>query len=78
LNTEADYDIKCITCADKLSNLRSMIRNYKVKENDIWDNFNRGYHKQKWYYKSLVDSLQELEDISMYEEFKIGVSYLFK
>lgn len=72
-----DLKIKYIACADKLSNIRSMIRDYDKIGDGLWDRFNRGYDKQKWYYKNLVMSLKKLEGLNMYEQFKKAVSYLF-
>jgi len=71
-------DIKYVACADKLSNIRSTIRDYDEVGEELWDIFNRGYEKQKWYYEGLVDSLKELNGVEIYEEFKLAVNYLFK
>lgn len=73
----ADMDVKYIACADKLSNIRSMIRDYKRIGDKLWGRFNRGYEKQKWYYESLIESLDDLTGVEMYEEFKAGVEWLF-
>lgn len=72
-----DLEIKYIACADKLSNIRSMIRDHDRIGDDLWERFNRGYDKQKWYYENLVISLKELEGIKMYKQFKEAVRYLF-
>jgi (p)ppGpp synthase/HD superfamily hydrolase len=74
----APRKIKYISCADKLSNIRSMIREYEEVGADLWDKFTRGYQKQKWYYNSLVESLQELEGEEMYRQLKLAVRHLFK
>jgi len=77
LKDSADIDVKYIACADKLANIRSMIRDYDEIGDELWTIFNRGYEKQRWYYQSLVDSLSELEGVKMYEQFKLAVNYLF-
>lgn len=74
---KAEREIKYISCADKLSNIRSMIRDYDLIGGKLWNRFNRGYEKQKWYYTNLVDSLDDLEGIDMYEQFKAAVDYIF-
>ncbi len=74
---DAPLDIKIISCADKLSNIRSVERNNPKEDDDFWDRFNAGYDDQKWYYKSLVESLSKLEGIAIYEEFKILVDMIF-
>lgn len=40
--------------ADKLSNLRSTANDYEIYGDQLWDRFNRGYDKQKWYYAEWV------------------------
>jgi (p)ppGpp synthase/HD superfamily hydrolase len=77
LKTINDIDIKYIACADKLANIRSMIRDYDEIGDELWSIFNRGYEKQKWYYESLVESLAQLKGAKMYEQFKLAVKYLF-
>ncbi len=75
---EAEKKIKYISCADKLSNIRSMIRDYDKIGDELWSRFNRGYEKQKWYYTNLVDSLIDLKGMEMYEQFRLAVDYLFR
>ncbi len=71
-------EIKMITCADKLSNIRSMINCHKEMGGKLWDNFNAPYERQKWYYNSLVESLKGMESFKMYIQFKEAVNYLFE
>lgn len=73
----APMDVKMIACADKLSNIRSMIKGYEDMGDKLWDRFNAPYEKQKWYYQGLIESLKELEEFKMYRQFKEAVSYLF-
>jgi len=73
----APMKAKILACADKLSNLRSMIKGYKLNGDQHWNNFNAPYREQKWYYENLVESLKDLDGYKMYEEFKEGVVYLF-
>ncbi|MCX7903369.1 MAG: GNAT family N-acetyltransferase [Caloramator sp.] len=74
---EASRDIKMLICADKLSNIRSTYKDYKRLGKKVWEKFNAGYEEQKWYYKSLVDALSELEGLKMYEELKKLVEQIF-
>ncbi len=74
---DAKIEIKMISCADKLSNIRSMGRDNPKRKESFWDRFNAGYEDQKWYYNSLVESLSDLEGTAMYEEFKERVSFVF-
>ena len=67
----APKDVKLIACADKLSNLRSMIRDYKVLKDELWNRFNNTNKIDHLkYYEGLVESLSDLKDNFIYEEFK--------
>ncbi len=73
----ANIRVKLITCADKLSNIRSMIRDYNKDGENLWSKFSAPYQEQRWYYENLVKSLEELDGYKAYEEFKDSVKYLF-
>lgn len=73
----ARKEIQIIACADKLSNVKSMARDYEDIGDEFWGRFNAGYKKQKWYYCNLVDSLKNLEGNEVYDEFKAIVKKLF-
>ncbi|MBF8436088.1 HD domain-containing protein [Halanaerobiaceae bacterium Z-7014] len=78
LKEEADFKVKAIACADKLSNARSMLRDLETEDPEkFWDRFNEVKKEQKWYYESLVESLDELDGMEMYNEFKEVVDRLF-
>lgn len=78
LKEKAPFKIKCIACADKLSNAKSMLRELKTEDQaTFWDKFNAEREKQKWYYESLVESLKDLEGLKMYEELKNTVDQIF-
>jgi len=74
----APLEVKMVSCADKLSNIRSMITGYNEMGDRLWDRFNAPYEKQKWYYQSLIQSLEALDGFKMYKQFKEAVDYLFK
>ena len=70
-------NIKMVACADKLSNMRSIVNDYAVLKEELWTRFKRGYEPQKWYYTNLVQSLADLKDYKMYQEFKQLVTEFF-
>lgn len=74
----ASMEIKMIACADKLSNIRSMIKGYNDMGDKLWDRFNAPYGDQRWYYQSLAESLKDLDGFKMYGQFKEAVGYLFE
>lgn len=53
----ADKRLKMLVMADKVSNLRSMFRDYKRIGNKLWDRFNAPVEKQAWYYSGIQDAL---------------------
>ena len=48
-------EIKLVSCADKLHNITSMIKDYGVLGENLWSRFNEGPCEQEWYYRSLAE-----------------------
>ena len=66
----AGREIKILTLADKLSNIRSTARDYLLEGENIWERFNvKEKDKHAWYYNSMVDLLKELGDYPEYQEY---------
>ena len=61
LKSEISMDVKLITCADKLSNLRSICLDYRELGDALWSRFRRGKEKQRWYYRALGEAMAPLE-----------------
>lgn len=57
----ADDRKKMLVLADKLSNLRSIARDYRQLGDALWLRFNAPKEKQAWYYNGIVDTLAELD-----------------
>ena len=53
----ASRDACLIICADKLHNIRAIRKALEEKGESVWNHFNRGRHKQAWYYHSIVEKL---------------------
>ena len=53
--------VKKLVLADKLSNLRSIHRDYQELGDALWDRFNAGRDKQAWYYGNVIDALVDLQ-----------------
>jgi (p)ppGpp synthase/HD superfamily hydrolase len=71
------HDIKVISCADKLSNIKSILFDINIIGDEIWNRFNAGYEDQKWYYTELVKCYISLEGICIYNEFVEAVNKIF-
>lgn len=61
--------VEIATLADKLSNMRSIFRDYQVENEKLWDKFNAAKEEQHWYYESIGDSLSQVKDTNEYREY---------
>lgn len=67
---EADREVKILTLADKLSNMRASARDYMMFGESFWQRFNeKEKESHRWYAKGIQDSLQELSNLPEYQEF---------
>lgn len=74
----APLEIKLLTLADKLSNMRSTARDYLVMGDEIWARFNeKRKASHRWYAKGILDGLQELEEYPAYQEYKDLYQFVF-
>ena len=61
---------KILSMADKLSNIRSMARDYLLVGEELWQRFNmKDKEKQAWYYTSMIDLLKDLNETPEYQEY---------
>lgn len=69
-----------VTCADKLSNIRSQVYDYAQIGNALFDRFNKESNPslQAWYYRGIVAALKPLSGMAMYEELKSSVEEVYK
>ena len=58
---QADERIKMLVLADKLSNLRSIARDYSAIGDQVWARFNAPKEKQSWYYNGILDALSDMQ-----------------
>ena len=70
---QAPNRVKQLILADKLSNLRSIHRDYLACGEDLWSRFNAGRDQQAWYYGNMTDALAELQ----YDEAAKGLYWEF-
>lgn len=50
-------DQKALIAADKYANLISLIKDYGIYGDNLWNFFNRGYEKQRWYNLNIANNL---------------------
>jgi len=76
---DASADVKMLTLGDKLSNMRSIYRDYSVLGDDLWQRFNqKDKNEHFWYYKSIADCLADLSEYHAYHEYCDLVDKTFK
>lgn len=64
-----DLEILQVSCADKLSNLRSIKSDYLRSGEHVWNRFRRTKDKIDWYYCSLIEAYKpHLANYSMFKE----------
>ena len=55
----ASSEVCTVTCADKLHNLRTIISEFDVIGDAVWERFHGGVEDQAWYYRSVLDAISE-------------------
>ena len=66
----ATQEEKLLSCADKLSNIRDTIADYKELGDELWERFNATFEQQRWYYQSLCEAYLKGEGIRHYPAYK--------
>lgn len=74
----ASEEVRVVACADKLHNIRSIIKDYVQSGETVWDRFNADKEKQKWYYTNVLESLGHQSTFALLKELKTEVDRLFK
>lgn len=78
LKKSTDMGVKIIWLSDKLSNLRSFVRMWRVKGPGLWDALNQNDpEEQAWYYMSVADALRDMKDFEAYKEYKYLLKTIF-
>ncbi|MCD4730697.1 MAG: HD domain-containing protein [Bacteroidales bacterium] len=71
---DASHDIKLLTCADKLANIRDIIRDYDRLGEDVWKRFNAPKDSHTWYYGSMLEAFNEedgsINDMPAFKEYE--------
>ena len=76
-NTE-DIGVLMVWLGDKLANMRSIYRDWKVEGDAMWQRFNqKDVKEQAWYYSSIVKLTERLSDKSAWLEYKTLTELVF-
>ena len=77
----APWEIRLVSCADKLHNALTILSARKEMGGSVWDRFKRGRKEQEWYYRGLLESLcgaQTMQDLPFCAPFRAVVDTLFE
>ena len=78
LMASEDEDVKILWLADKLSNIRSLHRQYLKEGDQIFNYFNEKDPRQhRWYYRRIEILLSELADTDAYREYSRLLDVIF-
>jgi (p)ppGpp synthase/HD superfamily hydrolase len=66
--SNASPEVRRVSMADKLHNLRSILADYHRGERNIWDKFTGGREGSLWYYRSLIEVNRQTGNSYLTEE----------
>ena len=76
-NTD-DIGVLMVWLGDKLANMRSIYRDWKVEGDAMWQRFNqKNVSEQAWYYSSIVTLTERLSHTSAWIEYKTLTELVF-
>ncbi len=79
LSNTRNMDVKMLWMGDKLSNMRSIARDYNKEGDTIWTKFHESDPRvQSWYYETIARCLEDLSEYPVYKEYVSLVNYVFK
>ena len=61
-------DARLVSAADKLSNLRNIVADYRQLGEDLWGRFNAKREDQLWFYRSVISALREAGSNAVVDE----------
>lgn len=78
LKINKSKEVEIATLADKLSNMRSINRDYKTMGEELWKKFNAGKESQHWYYNSIAEAFSQVTNSDEYKEYKKLIKETFE
>ena len=73
-----DIEVLMLWIGDKLSNIRTIYRDFLIEGNAIWDKFHQSdINVQAWYYRSILKYTARLSDTLAWNEYKTLVEKIF-
>ncbi len=75
---DASPSVRLVSAADKLHNIRSILKDYRMQGNVLWDLFKGGKQGTLWYYRSLVTAFRQADSTPIVIELDRRVTELEK
>lgn len=72
----ASASVRLVSAADKLYNARSILNDYRLLGDTLWERFHGGKNGTLWYYRTLVTAFRSLESTPLIDELDRVVSEL--
>ncbi len=72
----ASASVRLVSAADKLYNARSILNDYRLIGDAVWERFQGGKSGTLWYYRSLVEAFRTTEFIPVLNELERVVNEL--
>ncbi|WP_293773440.1 HD domain-containing protein [uncultured Corynebacterium sp.] len=73
----AEYGSVVISACDKLHNLTSILEDYAVQGEALWDRFNSGKEQQQWWYGAVLEVVSErAPELPLLDEYRAKVAAL--
>ena len=63
-----ERDVLLVSCADKIDNARSILKDYRLVGESLWGRFRGGKEGTLWYYSELVKAFTAVETFPIGEE----------
>lgn len=73
---EAGPEARRVSCADKLHNARSILRDYRALGEGLWDRFSASGDETLWYYRELIEAFRQPDRSPLTGELERVVSEL--
>jgi len=69
-------DVRLVSAADKLHNVREILLDYRAQGEEVWERFAGGRDGTLWYYRALVGAFRERGSTPLVDELDRAVSEL--
>jgi GTP pyrophosphokinase len=75
---DASRSAVLVSAADKLHNIRSIIKDYRAEGESVWDRFNAQKEEILWYHRELVKAYKKMSNNSLIDELERALDELEK